>query len=282
MTAKSKGRPLPPLLPLEYCKLDRAARMLSCEVEDILHWGAIGAIRLYLMVDENRYAEIGDHANFIADVEKVLVSGGGRPFQKSYRITPFLDAIVTKNNPTEPEVLLAGLCQIHRQFIEFAYNQPLDIPLNEWVCIIHGDWATQYYALWHNEALTPADLYLTKDELSVLYNAINTGQTLKSKYNDTDIANSIAQNNELISTIKPERNSPGRAKAVTALTELVLKLAGESDDLINNPHKLHRRINELMLEHKANECGGYDLGITDIAYRDLIGAGRAALKKGGK
>lgn len=37
-----------PLLPLEYCKLGRAARMLGCEVEDLIHWGAIGAIKLCL------------------------------------------------------------------------------------------------------------------------------------------------------------------------------------------------------------------------------------------
>lgn len=34
------------LLPLEYCKLDRAARLLGCEIEDLIHWGAIGAIEL--------------------------------------------------------------------------------------------------------------------------------------------------------------------------------------------------------------------------------------------
>ncbi|PHS90867.1 hypothetical protein AAW02_03010 [Aeromonas dhakensis] len=33
-----------PLLPLEYCRIDRAARLFGCEVEDILHWCSIGAI----------------------------------------------------------------------------------------------------------------------------------------------------------------------------------------------------------------------------------------------
>ena len=36
------------LLPLEYCTLDRAARLLGCEVQDLIHWGSIGAIRLCL------------------------------------------------------------------------------------------------------------------------------------------------------------------------------------------------------------------------------------------
>lgn len=37
---------LPPLLPLEYCTVERAARLLGCEVEDIYHWHDIGAIKL--------------------------------------------------------------------------------------------------------------------------------------------------------------------------------------------------------------------------------------------
>lgn len=34
------------LLPLEYCKLDRAAELLGCKVQDILHWAAIRAINI--------------------------------------------------------------------------------------------------------------------------------------------------------------------------------------------------------------------------------------------
>ncbi|MGL5308004.1 MAG: hypothetical protein ACRC9Y_18060 [Aeromonas veronii] len=36
----------PPLIPLEYCTIDRAATLLGCEVEDILHWSVIGAVNL--------------------------------------------------------------------------------------------------------------------------------------------------------------------------------------------------------------------------------------------
>ncbi len=33
-----------PLLPLAYCRIERAARLLCCEVEDILHWCSLGVI----------------------------------------------------------------------------------------------------------------------------------------------------------------------------------------------------------------------------------------------
>lgn len=38
---------VPALLPLEYCRPERAAELLGCKVEDLLHWAAIGAIKFY-------------------------------------------------------------------------------------------------------------------------------------------------------------------------------------------------------------------------------------------
>ena len=40
-------------IPLEYCTPARAARLLGCELEDIFHWYEIGAIKLYLKLDED-------------------------------------------------------------------------------------------------------------------------------------------------------------------------------------------------------------------------------------
>jgi len=52
---------IPPLLPLEYCRIDRAARLLGCEESDLLHWGAIGAIALWANFDgENNSALVID------------------------------------------------------------------------------------------------------------------------------------------------------------------------------------------------------------------------------
>jgi len=45
-----------PLLPLEYCTIDRAATLLGCEMEDILHWCATGAVNLHAnFQDETTY-----------------------------------------------------------------------------------------------------------------------------------------------------------------------------------------------------------------------------------
>lgn len=45
--AKKISEP-PPLLPLEYCRPERAAKLLNCEIEDLYHWAANGAIKIYV------------------------------------------------------------------------------------------------------------------------------------------------------------------------------------------------------------------------------------------
>jgi hypothetical protein len=40
-----------PLLPLEYCRIDRAARLLGCEAKDILHWGITHRINLNMLLE---------------------------------------------------------------------------------------------------------------------------------------------------------------------------------------------------------------------------------------
>lgn len=230
--------------------------MLNCEVEDILHWGAIGAVKVYLMVDEDRYAEIGNHANFVSDVKKAPGAGYSRPFQKCYRINSFLDAIVTENNPSEPEVLLVGLCQIHRSFIEIAYNLPLDTPLNEWVCFIHGDWASDYYTLWHNEALKPADLYLTKNELNELHRAICNGERLNNKFDTYQIAEQVELEQAFVKAAVVERNSPKKANAVMSLCELAISALKLDDSLINNHFSLQAELNRQLSKRGITEIEG--------------------------
>lgn len=56
MTTKAKTGNQPilrPLLPLEYCTVERASRLLECEVEDLLHWAKLGFIHLYINFDRS-------------------------------------------------------------------------------------------------------------------------------------------------------------------------------------------------------------------------------------
>lgn len=50
----------------EYYSVVRAAELLGCKVEDLLHWASIGAIKLYVSFEEGR-----GYVRFIGDgVEK--------------------------------------------------------------------------------------------------------------------------------------------------------------------------------------------------------------------
>ncbi len=51
MTKSSISTKLPPL---EYCRIERAARILDCEVDDIIHWGAISAIELAILIPHTK------------------------------------------------------------------------------------------------------------------------------------------------------------------------------------------------------------------------------------
>lgn len=42
-----------PLPPLKYCTVERASRLLNCEIGDLIHWHEIGAIRLFINIKEN-------------------------------------------------------------------------------------------------------------------------------------------------------------------------------------------------------------------------------------
>lgn len=248
--------------------------MLECEIDDILHWGSIGAIDLHLMLNEDRYAEIDPLDSFLDDI-KSLPSERRRNHQSHYRLSKYLNASVTD---TTTDVLLSGLCKIHRSFIEFAYNQPHKKPLDEWVCSIKEDWSNNYFTIWHNESLTPLDLFITKPELVKLHQSITTGRTLKNKFDDGELFKQDLEEKNRANNNKPERLTGGLAKSVVALTDLVLRLANKDSALMNNPHKLHTTINQLLIENKANPDGCFDLGITDNAYRDLIAKGRSAHK----
>ena len=46
------GKVLEPLPPIEYCRLDKATRLLKCDLDDLIHWGAIGAISLGVKVSD--------------------------------------------------------------------------------------------------------------------------------------------------------------------------------------------------------------------------------------
>lgn len=286
MTAKSKGRPLPPLLPLEYCTVSRAAKMLDCEVDDFYHWAEIGAITLNVMLPDLIEGIVLIDKNETELAGALSAAFDGVFFGYSYisfrgQIAPLeYDPNTLSLNMS----FIGGLWEIEAGELEGCLVAGKDNFSTRYLFSATDLRKDKFYVSLDDEIIIQLDrLIITRKQIEKLYAAITTGEPLPNRFNSTEIANEFREREkDLNSNPKQDRLTPGKAKAVTALTELALRLAGEDADLMNNPHKLHRRINELMLEHKANKDGGYSLGISDTAYRDLIGAGRSAQKKDSK
>jgi hypothetical protein len=82
----NKPSKLPPILPLEYCRIERASRLLGCcEVEDILHWGAIGKISLRVSAEELQPSTVeydGMDTSNVVGGKVVFISGGSEHYQQ--------------------------------------------------------------------------------------------------------------------------------------------------------------------------------------------------------
>lgn len=254
MNAKNKGRPLPALLPLQYCSVSRAARMLECEEEDIYHWHEIMAIELRVQVPTQDC-----HLSFI-------YSGNLDSIDEALKFD-LLNNLEKHLKPLES--------------IQYG-SSPYLIPLND----IDIDPETKKYEFiagitklsWFWPEEKEPDLVVCRSDLEKIHFSIVSGEPLELNRRDVESDNSFSNHiNELRKEKPKERLTPGISKAVLALTDLALRLAGEDPYLINNPHKLHSRINELLLKHKANPDGGFDLGISDNAYRDILSKGKSSI-----
>lgn len=254
MSAKNKGRQLPPLLPLQYCSVARAARMLECEEEDIYHWHETMAIELRIQVPTQDCNLSFIYSGALDSVDEALRHDLLNDLEKHLK-------------PLES--------------IQFG-SSPYLLPLND----IEIDPETKKYEFiagvtklsWFWPEEKEPDLVVCRSDLEKLHLSIVTGEPLELNRRDVELDKSFSSHiNELRRDKPKERLTPGISKAVIALTDLVLRQAGEDPNLINNPYKLHSRINELLLKYKANPDGGFDLGISDNAYRDILSKGKSSI-----
>lgn len=139
MTETNQAMPKPSLLPLEYCTIERAAKLLGCEVEDIYHWQQIGAIEFYchydgmarLNVEQNITDDDGDLVSEDIDLENQLAGGWKEQIRKilSHMRTSYSWFSVKEfiSNPIFPYEVPPGY-EIDDEFAD--PNVQIDVP--EW------------------------------------------------------------------------------------------------------------------------------------------------------
>lgn len=88
------------LPPLEYCRLDRASRLIGCEVEDFIHWHEVGSIQLCVHFESADDIQSGISAfNLMKLYEEGVKADGG-----FYRLSKHssISIIPEDGNPPPP------------------------------------------------------------------------------------------------------------------------------------------------------------------------------------
>ena len=212
-------------VPLEYCRLDRAARLLECEVGDLIHFAAIGAIKLFVngfregrilsvkrndkkisptelldLVDKEPFFDISKYSQLsindifsnhdiknmsTAEVNKLLLSFSGFWEVASFHFTTF-----------ESEKLIFGT--IHIRAIG-----------DEWYC--SGCLMETKEDNPNDNPLTIDELWILRSGLEKLYNAIKNKTPLPNIYNNTKLAAETREREPQFLGSKPHHRSGSTA-----------------------------------------------------------------------
>lgn len=249
----TQGRDLPPLLPLEYCRIDRAARMLQCEVDDIIHWAEIGAVELTvklnavscaLCMDNDLWDEIEELPDGFKSVDQNSFFGGFSYFKEASIHSGF----------REDKLNVDGLIQ------GFAYgfwgvdksvSEILSIENKSDGCYAFGftpvtpDVDLKYkvsLAGFDREGieLSNKNLWIMRSSLQKLHHSITTGEHLSNIYNNTELAQ---QAEKSARRNRAPRTSHPQSEMIRALLLLHPDI---TEDQLSTPHKLHGVLTEIF------------------------------------
>lgn len=278
-----------PLLPLEYCSIERAAKLLECEIDDLWHWHEIGAINFWIHLNHSK-----DSGFYVCVDERdfdSLIQLKESTYNKDHHChdldlglsrllidEEYFDEIYLKNSCFLIEGSVSGLWRVETWSFNEAFSNDEQHAFSYFTSSNKLGFEIRIsFPGAGGKAVYINDFLIVRGGLEKLYNSITNGVSLTNRFNNEDIANELKLREEKHENeTKPERKTGGISKATLALTELVLKLSGQNSDLINDPHVLHRKINELLQEYDVNAEGGYYIGVTDNGFRDIIAKGRSA------
>lgn len=263
MTTKTKGRPLPPLLPLEYCPIGRAAKMLECETEDIFHWAEIGAVTLSVNAsfDSLKLIVNNDTRNELTELAK---ANNNDDFDY---LTLVINRCVINIKHSE-----LTLTENDRQPVAFSSHGIWRIPLFDSLIFAKQEGRNEGMLLYVSTGkgiadkislrgypdadglpikINISDLVITSDQIQLLHDSITTGKPLANRYNNSEIAAEMTANER-----PPENNTPTKAMALHSLCEYLIKTAKLDPKLINRPDALQTAVNKELLKLGISEIGG--------------------------
>jgi hypothetical protein len=248
-TKNQNDQKIPPLLPLEYCTVKRAARLLGCEEEDIYHWDKIGAIRLHVYFDQDVTSTSNLHLR-ISDNRESTIYGENDQFYDwvnngaAGELVPIIDNVgsISLRGEFGEFWWLTDEWEVHSKYsavntiyscnaritglwrLEHHYKQNdllyLIPPFNSEMKMYNGIGlfvqANVSTTVWDGVH------YLIKDDLQKLHAAIQEETPLPNRHNDCDIAHKM-------------REQESQSDQVILMQELAKRVLGT--DTIDMPSK---------------------------------------------
>ena len=260
--------------------------MLDCELEDLLHWSEVGAINLKCRITDK--TRLSGHTELSRKDLEWLFCNGSIEFMSPLREGEGFYWSDSKNGqfaafsfsdfyPTNDELEQALMAAISGQGPDtiFATVEPFGyyfLPANfteykrtvsttdtdenqsELYTTIGVTIPNSEIFIGFVDEFTLDEILIDHESLSILYDAITTGEPLKSRFNDVDTAKKLQQKEAKQRTA--ENNSAPKAMALLSLCEYVIKTAKLEPDLINRADALTTAINRELLKLNIPEIDG--------------------------
>lgn len=176
MTKRPQTAPIPPLLPLEYCRPKRAAELLHCHVEDLYHWAAIGAIHLYVMAQKaERPSQIYvKKQQYLAH----LVRSKTLKFGASFVVTDFTEG--GSDDWCSGKAVLSGFWAIRRRHIELWEEDGVFTPRDGDIFELSANFSDNTSPIWADVRFPNIEdhLWLMREDLELLQRHISSGLPL--------------------------------------------------------------------------------------------------------
>ena len=179
---------IPPLPPLEYCRIERATRLLGCETEDLIHWAAIGAIDIF--------ADAGK-ANAYTPAPLIFAAPEVYPIglvhDASYELLPHAKLSEEPYHPypigndeLKPAEISGfwsvGLPRQLEMYLSGMYENHTDGHIAMFLTCQNEDRSNKVAAMVSIDSLEN-NLWLMREDLQFLHDHIHTGEPLRIKGN---------------------------------------------------------------------------------------------------
>lgn len=247
---------------LKYCRIDRAAELLGCEVSDLLHLEEICAISLFWNFD-NQPAITRRSWMGRADGESISDCGDVIPVGcYSDAVSAQPGGIVGEIDPeADIPILLRGLWEAEDRLDPTVRTEgPREEPIMSFSRSVNG--STTMVAIPVQCSLPPDnELFILQDDLRQLRNAIITGRPLENPLYAA--GEDKAQPNQL-----KDDTCRGSHKLCVALVDVLKALGFTADDFMGS-------IPQLKLKLARKECGAVLTGVDNKTLIDWLTKARA-------